>query len=58
MLKSYLASNSKNARHSRKKKYNQRIINGNSANTTIGVVDKKLLEMLFIYSRMLKKMQI
>lgn len=58
MLKSYLVSNSKNARHSRKKKYNQRTINENSANTTIGVVDKKLLEMLFIYSRMLKKMQI
>ena len=41
-----------------KKKYNQRTINENSANTTIGVVDKNLLEMFFIYLRMLKKMQI
>lgn len=31
ILKSYLVSNSKNARHSRKQKYNQRTINKNSA---------------------------
>lgn len=53
-----MVSNSKNARHSRKQK---NIIKEQSIKTVpemreiIGVVDKKLLEMFFIYSRMLKK---
>ena len=54
-----MVSNSKSVKHSRQeKKKEQSIKTVTEMREMTNVVDKKLLEMFFVYSRMLKKMQI